>query len=123
MYINNVYIMKYIIVVIAPSFISITSIIYFIIYTLFIYISHKKSFKFNHKKIPIYIYLFLITINGMLAMLSMPINSLFSIGMTFFMISDYILLAYKYKYKYNLLLQANSGFYFSGILLIVLSLL
>ena len=48
---------------------------------------------------------------------------LFGIGLGLFMISDYFLMIYKFKYHKNWILRCNSGTYFIGLLMVVLSLM
>jgi uncharacterized membrane protein YhhN len=96
---------------------------YLSLYCLFIYLSQKKKFNFNKYKYPVLTYLGVVTINGIMAttLLLSANNIMFSIGIVLFMISDYILMIHKFKNSHNRLLQANSGCYFIGLLLIALS--
>lgn len=109
-----------------PSYLVLCLVFYMTIYISFVYISKTKKFKFGEYKIPVYVYLGFITVNGLLATLSIPMlypKLLLPIGILLFMISDYILMIYKFKFHNKNLLRSNSGFYFIGLLLIVLSLL
>lgn len=127
----NIFLMIYQILILSNVQINITSLIwtipiYLILYFTFLIVSHKYSFNFNKKQIPIYMYLSCMTTNGLLATITLftkQNNILFSLGVILFMISDYLLITYKFKFKKNLLLQLNSCFYFTGMLLIALSLL
>lgn len=99
-----------------------------IIYSVFIYLS-KTAFDLKNKKIPIYLYIFSVCLQACFS-ISLLISAysskilLFSSGLILFMISDYFLMSYTFKEeKKNWILRCNSGTYFVGLLLVVLSLM
>lgn len=100
-----------------------------IIYGGFVVFNLSKKIDLKKKKIGIYLYLFSVTLHSTLSIpLALQIKntsmSLLSIGLVLFMISDYFLMLHKFKYPdKKWILRTNSGTYFIGLLLVVLSLI
>ena len=96
---------------------------------IFYFITHKKIIDLKDKRLPILIYISSVTLHATLAIfISIYLNQIetymLATGLTLFMISDYFLMAHKFKCpEKKWVLRCNSGFYFIGLLLVVLSLM
>ena len=101
--------------------------IFIIMYIFYIYISKKFNFNMGNNRNAIYIYLLFVTLSASLAtslFITNPFNYyLTSIGIILFMLSDYVLMTYKFKYNNKYLIILNSITYFIGYLLISISLI
>jgi hypothetical protein len=102
--------------------------LFIIMWGSFALLALKRFMNFKSKTIPILTYVFSVTLQGTLGLfigiyffnLKMM---LFGLGLTLFMISDYFLMVHKFKYHKNWILRCNSGTYFIGLLMVVLSLM
>lgn len=100
-----------------------------VILALFIFLACKfpKTLKLGKMKWPMALYISSITLHGLLGiamMIALPNTAfaLMGLGSLLFMISDYILTVDKFVIIGNRwILRSNSAFYFTGLLLIVLS--
>lgn len=110
------------------------SLIYFvilltIIYSIFLILVKRNVLELKNKFLPISIYIFSVVLQATLSIpIAIYLNQLtfymLSIGLVLFMISDYFLMIHTFKYpNKKWILRCNSGFYFIGLLLIVLSLM
>ncbi len=85
-----------------------------------------KVFKFGKMKWPMMLYLSSITLHGLMGiavMIALPGTpfALIGLGSLLFMISDYVLTVDKFVITKNpWILRANSAFYFTGLLIVVL---
>ena len=130
---SNILFFIYELIIIKVYNVSFSSIFYFIpvlviMWGGFVYFALKRFMNFKNKTFPILIYVFTVTLQGtlglVLAICFFNIKMmLFGIGLTLFMISDYFLMVHKFKYHKNWILRCNSGFYFIGLLMVVLSLM
>lgn len=94
----------------------------------FFILTQKKILNFKTKTIPILSYVFSVSLHGTLGVaLAVYFSNLkmilFGVGLFLFMISDYFLMTHKFKCHKNWILRCNSGTYFIGLLLVVLSLM
>ncbi len=100
-----------------------------IIWGSFFTINLKGKIDLKDKKIPILTYIFTVTLHATLSIpIAIYVNNIayymLSIGLILFMISDYFLIPHKFKCPdKKWVLRCNSGFYFIGLLLVVLSLI
>lgn len=94
----------------------------------FLVLTIKKILNFKTKNVAILSYVFSVTMQGTLGlMIGLYFSNLkmllFGIGLALFMISDYFLMVHKFKCHKNWILRCNSGSYFIGLLLVVLSMM
>lgn len=113
---------------VSGGFIWVTSLVLIAVYGVLVVMQITKFCSFGKYIVPLNIYIFIMTLSGSigvaLAIFGTGVfTALFGIGVTLFMISDYLLGAYLFKFKVKKVLVSNSAFYFTGIFLIALSLL
>lgn len=90
----------------------------------FLFTKFDKFFKMGKMKYPMLFYLSSITLHGVMGiavMIYVPSLLLLGLGSLLFFISDLILTVDRFALKNNWSLRANSAFYFTGLLLMVLS--
>ncbi|MCR5741848.1 MAG: lysoplasmalogenase [Gammaproteobacteria bacterium] len=90
----------------------------------FLFTKFKDTFKMGKMKFPMILYLSSITMHGLMGiavMIFIPDMLLMGLGSLLFWISDLILTVDRFVLKSKWSLRANSAFYFTGLLLIVLS--
>lgn len=102
--------------------------IFTILFGTIVLLTKKKVLNFKTKNPLILSYIASVTLCGSLGIVisgyyTNLANTLFGIGMFLFMLSDYFLMVYKFKKHEKWLLRTNSGCYFIGLLLVVLSLM
>ena len=103
-------------------------ILFIIMFGTFFILTKKKVLNFKNKNVAILSYVASVSLQGTvgLALCLYFMNlkmTLFGLGLTLFMISDYFLMVHKFKIHKNWILRSNSGCYFVGLLLVVLSLM
>jgi len=111
---------------VSGGFIWVCSLALIAVYGVLVAMQITKFCSFGKYVVPLNIYIFLMTLSGSigvaLAIFGTGIfTALFGIGVTLFMISDYLLGAYLFKFKVYKVLISNSAFYFTGVFLIALS--
>jgi len=131
--ISNIFFFIYEWMIIGFNKVPFSSIWYFIPLFIFMWgtfacLTLKRFLNFKKKTIPILIYVFSVSLQGTLGLLLAIYFAnlkmiLLGIGLTLFMISDYFLMTHKFKCHKNWILRCNSGTYFIGLLLVVLSLM
>lgn len=94
----------------------------------FLTLTILKVLNFKTKTIPILSYVCSVSLHGTLGLALASYFAttkmiLFGVGLFLFMISDYFLMTHKFKCHKNWILRCNSGTYFIGLLLVVLSLM
>lgn len=90
----------------------------------FIFTKFKDTFKMGNMKMPFLLYLSTITLHGMMGigvMIFVPELFLLGFGSVLFFISDLLLTVNTFVHRNKWILRSNSAFYFTGMLLIVLS--
>lgn len=90
----------------------------------FLFTKFKDFFQMKKMKYPMIFYLSSITLHGLMGiavMIYVPSLLLLGLGSLLFYISDLILTVDRFALKNDWTLRANSAFYFTGLLLIVLS--
>ncbi len=97
------------------------------LYGALLFLQFIKFVDFGKETIPLNVYIFTMTVTGSIGLTLAFSNIstllwLFGLGVAFFMVSDYCLGAYLYKGRPKTMLVLNSASYFTGMLLIALSL-
>ncbi|MEG1528062.1 MAG: lysoplasmalogenase family protein [Clostridia bacterium] len=99
----------------------------FVLFILIIVAQRLKLISFGNSAWLVVAYLMTISICALLSICIATYRqsvfaTLFAVGMTLFMISDYFIVLYNYKWRKKSILICNSASYFAGIFLVALSL-